>query len=98
MPRKKEAIKLSAKTLRQATLQKLEKAFSAGMSDLEACYFADVSQNDFREYLKMNPEFAEKREALKQVPVMIARQTVLRAIKKDPKIALEFLDRVSGMK
>lgn len=84
-------------SLSKAQITKLEEAFSFGTTDLEACYFADILPSQLKAYLKEDPSFAERREALKQRPVLLARQTLMRAIKDDPQVAMEFLDRVSGI-
>jgi hypothetical protein len=43
-----------------------------------------------------DPVLKDRREILKQRPQLLARQTVFKALKEDPQIALEYLDRVSG--
>lgn len=94
---KKTSDKAGKPTLSAAVLKKLEEAFSVGTTDLEACLFAEILPSQFKAYLKENPDFAERREILKQRPILLARQTVMKAIKNDPKLAMEFLDRAAGI-
>lgn len=49
----------------ELTLSKLEEAFSVGATDLEACFFANISKDSLYRYQKENPEFSERKEALK---------------------------------
>jgi hypothetical protein len=79
--------------INEDTIKKLEEAFSFGASDMEACFYAGILLGDFHKYLQANPKFADRREILKQRPVLLARQTVMKAIKDDPKFAMEYLER-----
>lgn len=98
MPRKNDPKPEPQKpdTLSEDCLRRLEDAFSLGCSDAEACCFAGVTLQVFQEHLKSDPTFKDRREILKQRPQLLARQTVFKALKEDPQIALEYLDRVSG--
>ena len=93
---KPEAPKIG--TLSEDIIRRLEDAFSLGCSDVEACCFAGVTLQVFQEHLKVDQAFKDRREILKQRPQLLARQTVFKALKEDPQIALEYLDRVSGSK
>lgn len=81
--------------LTESQILRLEEAFSLGCTDSEACFHADIGYENFKAYLKIHPEFADRREVLKQKPLILARQTVLKAIREDPKLALEYLDRLA---
>ena len=96
MPAKKPK-KDKVRSLSQDVIDNLEIAFNLGASDMEACFYAGIRYQQLREYLKEDPEFADRREVLKQRPVLEARQTVIKALKEDPKLALEFLDRAAGI-
>jgi len=63
------------------TIQKLEDAFSNSFPDREACFYAGVSPTALYEYQKKNPEFAERKESLKLKPNMVARKTIVEALK-----------------
>ena len=73
------------------TVKKLEEAFLLGCSDLEACLYADISKQTLYNYQDKHPEFIDRKERLKQNPVMKARQSVIKGINEDSKLALEYL-------
>ena len=74
------------------TIAKLEEVFSLGGSDSEACFYANISKQTLYNYQKENPEFVDRKEALKEKPILKARQTVVKAL-DDPKDAQWFLER-----
>ena len=71
-------------------MKKLEQCFSLGSSDLEACIFADISPATLYNYQKEHPEFLERKQLLKEKPILKARNTIVKSL-DDPKIALEYL-------
>ena len=73
------------------TVKKLEEAFLLGCSDLEACFYANISKQTLYSYQEKHPEFTDRKKLLKQNPVMIARKTVVDAVEKDPKLAFDYL-------
>lgn len=77
----------------EAVIKKLEEAFLVGASDLEACFYANISHQTLYNYQNANPEFVERKRLLKQKPVLLARQTVVQKISTDGKLALKFLER-----
>ncbi len=79
--------------INELIVSKLEEAFSLGCSDLEACFYAGISKQCLYDYQKLNPEFADRKESLKQRPILLARKTVVDGIQDDPDLALRFLER-----
>jgi len=75
------------------TLKKLNEAFAFGCTDEEACYYAEISKQTLYNYQKDHPEFVDQKEALKQRPILLARQEVINGIKGNPELALKFLER-----
>lgn len=75
------------------TLAKLQQAYAFGASDLEACAYADVHQATLYRFLKENQDFRDLRDRLKERPTLLARQTVVQAIRTDPNLAFNFLTR-----
>lgn len=73
-------------------LRKLEEAFALGCTDIEACLYANISKTALYDYQKEHPEFAERKEELKEHPVLKARTTVVRNLDK-PEMALKYLER-----
>ncbi len=77
----------------QIVLQKLEEAFSYDCTDEEACLYADISPATLYSYQKKNPAFLERKHVLKNRVILLARQTVVAHITKDPNLALRYLER-----
>ena len=81
------------------TIQKLEDAFSWGCTDLEACCNADISKSTLYNYCEANPKFMERKEVLKNQPVMKARRVVQAALDDDDiNTAHKVIDRKEGQK
>lgn len=73
-------------------ISKLEEIFALGGSDLEACFYAGIGKTTLYNYQKENPEFVERKESLKETPILKARRTVVSAL-SDPNHAFKFLER-----
>ena len=73
-------------------LNKLEEVFGIGGSDKEACFYANISHQTLYNYQEKHPEFVERKEALKERPILKARQTIVRAL-ENPQEAKWFLER-----
>lgn len=74
------------------TVGKLEAAFGLDSSVKEACSYAEIHPDTFYEYLKKNPRFSDKIEALRQKPILKARQTMVKNL-DDPNHAKWYLER-----
>lgn len=75
-------------------IRKLETAWAIGCSDGEAALFAGISKASLCEFLQGHPEIAERKELLKEQPVLQARMTLFNSIKKgDGKLAISYLER-----
>jgi hypothetical protein len=80
-------------------IRKLEDAFIAGCTDLEACCYADISKTALYEYCQKNDAFAERKETLKNKPLMSARFIVQAALDDgDLNTANRVIDRKEGQK
>lgn len=77
------------------TLKKLEEAFALGASDLEACFYGGISHQTLYNYQEKHPEFIERKQLLKERPILAARQSVIRQMEEDGNLALKFLERRS---
>lgn len=73
-------------------ISRLEEAFVWGCTDNEACLWADIAPATLYKYQDKNPEFTERKDALKQTPILQARKSVINGF-TDPRIALQFLER-----
>jgi predicted DNA-binding protein YlxM (UPF0122 family) len=74
-------------------IKKLEEAFALDCSIAEACFYADISKVTYYNRIERKPELLNRFEALRQKPVLLARQTVVKAVKDNPDIALKYLER-----
>lgn len=75
-------------------LRKLEEAFGNGATDAEACGLAGISRSTLYLYCTHNKEFSDRKETLKSMPTYHAKVSILKAIKADPKVAMDYLERV----
>jgi len=72
-------------------IQKLEQAFALDATIKEACFYADISKSTLYNYQKENPSFLERKEALKEQPVLKARKVVIDAIESGDKQSSQWL-------
>lgn len=75
------------------TVKKLEEAFALGCSDLEACLMANITKQTLYNYQERNPDFLDRKELLKENPVLIARRTVVNDIAHNSDLAMKYLER-----
>ena len=81
------------------SIRLLEEAFLWGCTDLEACCNANISKTSLYKYCEENPEFAERKETLKNQPVMKAKRIVNKALDEDDVFtAHKVIDRKEGIK
>jgi len=73
------------------TVKKLEEAFALGCTDVEACLYAGISRQTLQNYQTKYPEFIDRKEQLKETPVLKARTTVVSELETDSKLAMEYL-------
>ena len=70
-----------------------------GCTDPEACLYADIVPSTLYRYQEANPEYCERKETLKNNPVMKARGVILEALEeKDVATAHKVIDRKEGSK
>jgi len=72
---------------------KLEEAFMWGCTDLEACLNADINKSTLYVYQDKHPEFKDRKERLKENPIMLARKSVINAMEDKPNIAMDYLTK-----
>ena len=78
-------------------LQKLEQGFMKGLSDRQACLYADISPGTLYNFQKENPEFLERKELLKENIKMRAKLTIAAAIERgDLKLSQWYLKNRTG--
>lgn len=75
-------------------LQKLELAFLKGLSDRQACHFADISLQTLYNYCNKHPEYFERKEQLKLNPTIQAKLNVAEGIESgDVELSKWYLER-----
>lgn len=74
-------------------IAKLEEAFAWGCTDREACLHADIGMSTLYKYQDENPKFVDRKEALKDTPILLARKSVVKALPNDPKLSIDYLQR-----
>ena len=75
------------------TIKRLEEVFSIGGSDLEACFYANISKTALYDYQQKKPEFAERKAQLKEKTILKARQEVIKGLTNNPEFSLKYLER-----
>lgn len=82
------------KKITKAVVQKLEEGFLRGLTDREACLYADVSLSTFYDYCRENEEFLERKELLKDQVKMRAKLNVTGSINRgNIDLSLWYLER-----
>lgn len=82
---------------REFKIKKLEEAFALDCTVEEACLYAGVSKQSYDKLIEENPKLLKRFEMLRNYPVLKARQAVINAFDKNPKLALEYLERKRGV-
>lgn len=75
-------------------INKLEKAFALGCTNREACFFANVAESTFYDFIKEYPEYSERFNSLKEYEKIRARKVIHDALGSgDRDIAKWYLER-----
>lgn len=61
-------------------LAKLDEVFALGGTDGEAIFYADISKDAFYDYQLKTPGYSERKEKLKERPILKARQTIVKGL------------------
>src|SRR3990167_7475227 len=79
--------------LTEETIKKLEEAFAIDCSIEEACFYANISHQTYYNWIKADLKLAERFEALRQKPVLLARQTAVKKLTESYSNAMDYLSR-----
>lgn len=80
-------------------IRKLEEAFTWGCTDAEACCYAGIGMSTLYDYCQKNDAFSDRKETLKNMPVMKARRIIDTALSdNDLPTANRVIDRKEGQK
>lgn len=72
--------------------QKIEDAAALGCTDTEIALYCDISRDTFYRWIKEQPKLSDRIEALREKPILKARQTIINNL-NNPQYALEYLKR-----
>ncbi len=76
------------------TIAKLEEGFISGLSDREACLYANINPATLYRFCEENPDFSERKELLKEQVKMNAKFNVATGIKAgDKPLSTWYLER-----
>lgn len=94
-PTKKNPLGKQKKPKRESpdVIAKLKEAFSYDSPDVEACYYANISIDTLRRLREDSPELSIEFDRLRNQPTFHARRCVVNNSKKDPELALKYLER-----
>jgi hypothetical protein len=65
------------------TLAKLESAYMADATHLEAAIYADIDESTLHRYRKENPEFSKRIETLRNMTKLKAKMNISKSIDKE---------------
>lgn len=74
-------------------IAKLIEAFKLDLTVEEAVLYAGISKDTYYRKAKEDEEFSDEMERARQYATLVARQTVIREIGEDGKLALAYLER-----
>lgn len=74
------------------TVKKLEEVFAMDGSVEEACFYANITRQTYYNWINENPELFDRFEALRQKPILKARNSIIRNL-DDPNFALKYLEK-----
>lgn len=75
------------------TRQKIEEATALDASIEEVCFYADISKDTYYTIIKKDKEFSDRLDALRNRPILKARQTVIAKISESYANAMDYLKR-----
>jgi len=80
--------------LTKAMRLKIDEAAAYGCTNAEIALYCDIETKTIYNWFNRDPKLKERVKQLKDKPILLARQTVLKAIKNDnAEMALKYLER-----
>lgn len=73
--------------------RKIEEAAALDASVEEIAFYADISRDTYYEILKKDPKFSDRVKALRNRPVLLARQTINKKMGESYANAVDYLKR-----
>jgi predicted DNA-binding protein YlxM (UPF0122 family) len=80
-------------TFTKDVVKKLEEAFSIDCTVSEACFYAGITRQTYYNHVKEGSKLFDRFEALREKPVLMARQRVVKGINESYQNAMDYLKR-----
>lgn len=77
----------------EAKVNLLRHAFALDATVEEAIFYANISKQTYYDWIKADKELADELEALRNKPVLRARQIVIKGMEDSPELAMKYLER-----
>ncbi len=77
----------------EENIRKIEEAAAMDCSIEEMALHADIHRATLYRWLSEDKEFSDRIEVLKSTPYLLARTTIIKAIKDNPQYAFEYMKR-----
>lgn len=74
-------------------IHKLEEAFSIDASIGEACFYAGIAVQTYYNWIKNDPKLLERLNELRNKPVLLARQRIVKGVNESYSNAMDYLSR-----
>lgn len=74
-------------------IAKLESVFAIDGTIREACFYANIGESTYYEWVKNDKELLERFERLREKPVLKARREVIKGLDGNPEFSLKYLER-----
>ena len=74
-------------------LRKLEYAFAYDCTVEEACILSGIYPSTYYDFVKVQPKFSDTVALLRNIPVLLARKSIVNSVIDDPEKALKYLER-----
>ena len=77
----------------EPVLRKLEQAFAIDCTVEEACILAGIGTRTYYDFLDKHPDFSQTIELLRNIPFLLARQTIIDGIMNNYSQAMDYMSR-----
>jgi len=74
-------------------IRKLEMAFALDCPVEEACIYGGINPSTYYEFIKKEPEFSNTVEVLRNIPMLLARRTIIDGIMNNYSQAMDYASR-----
>ena len=79
--------------INEAVLRKLEHAFAIDCTVEEACIYAGIGTRTYYDFIDKHPDFSQTIELLRNIPFLLARQTIIDGIMNNYAQAMDYMSR-----